>query len=366
MKKKIIGIFIVMLLITPITIASIEEQKDEICRTETILFSQPILREKGDYITVDVTESTSSSIGGDKPKLPVITKTFTFPFNNHITNIDISFSTINKEVLSKPIIPAPEPQVLSSSYSSKNVVMNKATEIYTEFDIYPEQRCNYRIGAGLKDGLRVKFLTIHLYPIQYIPKDNVIHYSDSATIDITFSPSKNPISFPDEYDLLIITPIEFSDELQTLVDYKNDNEISTVMVTLDDIPKKGVDQQEDIKFFIKNSIETWGITYVLIIGSGVNGIEKFPVRYVYCSPYTLEPNFASDLYYADIFDGNGEFSSWNYDNDSRFVEYHIDTTAVDVYPDVYLGRLACNDKKEVSTVVDKIIHFSEKNRIFRW
>jgi hypothetical protein len=357
-----------MLLITPITIANYEDQKDEIFRTETISFSNPIFSEKGDYITLDVIESTSSLIGNDKPNLPVVTKTYTFPFNTQISNVEVSFSNIEKEILTKPIIPAPEPQMHYSTYNSKDSDITKDTLTYTDLDIYPKKRYSYRVGAGLKDGIRMKFLTVHLHPVQYIQEDNMILYSDSAIIEIKYSLSENPISFPELYDLLILTPDEFTDELQPLVDYKNENEIPTIMVILDDIPKKGVDKQEDIKYYIKDAIETWGIKYVLLVGSGIIGEEKFPVRYAYCSPFIFWPlpieiDVPSDLYYADIYNGADDFSSWNYDNDDRYFEYPTDLPAVDIYPDVYLGRLACNNVDEVNTVVGKIINYMENNKI---
>jgi hypothetical protein len=355
--------------ITPITIASIEDQKDEICSTETISFSNPTFSENGDYISVDLTDSTSSLIGNDKPKLPVVTKTYPFPFNTQISNVEVSFSNIEKEILTKPIIPAPEPQIITSVYNSKNIAIKEDAVTYNDLDIYPEKRYSYRIGTGLKDGIRMKFLTIYLHPVQYIPEGNMIYYVDSATIQIKYSPSKNPVSFPDVYDLLIITPVEFADELQPLVDYKNENEIPTIMITLDDIPEKGVDKQEDIKYYIKDAIETWGITYVLLVGSGLSGEEKFPVRYVHCSPFiywfnpSLVGEFPSDLYYADIYDSENDFSSWNYDNDDRYFEYPADLPAVDIYPDVYLGRLACNNIDEEKTVVGKIIDYMENNKM---
>jgi len=365
MNRKILGILLVgFLILSGFGSVAISEKKDETCKTETILFSQPILNEKEDYIVIDVPESTSSSSGTGKPALPVVTKTYTFPFNTHIKNVEILYSNTEKEILTKPIIPAPEPHILSSTYNSKDISINKDIETYDDLDIYPEQRYNYRIGAGLKDGQRMKFLTVHLHPVQYIPEENMIYYSDSATIDITYTSSEKLVSFPEVYDLLIITPAEFTDELQPLVDYKNENEIPTIMITLDDIPEKGVDIQEDIKYFIKDSIETWGITYVLLVGSGVEGEEKFPVRYVYCSPYKfLEENFPSDLYYADIYDSVGGFSTWNDDGDGRHVEYPTDLPAVDIYPDVYLSRLPCNNADEVTTIVNKIINYKEYNKM---
>ena len=51
--------------------------------------------------------------------------------------------------------------------------------------------------------------------------------------------------------------------------------------------------------------------------------------------------FVSDLYYADIYNGTGGFSSWDSNTNNIFGEYHWEgqTDAVDLHPDVYLTRL---------------------------
>ena len=359
MKKELLAIiFVGFLVLSGLGAVAISESKDETCKTETILFSQPILSEKEDYIVVDVPESTSNSIEARKPALPVVTKLYTFPFGTHVTNVEVSYSTIKEKHLSKPVMPAPEPQIVSTEYTSSNFIEKDVAEMYADIDIYPENWYSYRVGAGLKDGQHTIFLTVHLHPVQYTPKSNMIYYSDSATIDITYTSPENPVSFPDEYDLLIITPAEFIEELQPLVDHKNQYEIPTIMKTLDEIPSQGVDEQESIKYYIKDAIENWGVTYVLLVGSGVEDDEKFPVRY---APSLLEEKFPSDLYYADIYDGAGGFSTWDDDGDGRYAEYPTDLPAVDIYPDVYLSRLPCNNAGEVTTIVDKIINYKEHN-----
>jgi hypothetical protein len=364
MKKEILLLILIGILVSSgFGSVLVSGKQNETCKTDTIYFSSPKLSEKDDYIIVDIPESTHCLIGAGKPALPVVTKLYMFPFGTHIKNVEISYSKTEKEYLTKPIIPAPEPQIISGTFNSNYDIKNKVVEIYEDNPIYPEHRFDYRVGSGLKDGKHTIFLTVHLYPIMYTPENNVIYYSNIATIHITYSSYKNPVSFPDIYDLLIITPDEFTDELQPLVDYKNGNGIPTVMVTLDDIPKQGVDRQEDIKYFIKDSIETWGVTYVLLVGSGVEEDEKFPVRYVYCQPYIYEEKFPSDLYYADIYDGLGGFPNWDYDGDGRHVEYPTDLSALDIYPDVHLSRLPCNDADEVNTIVNKIINYYEHNKM---
>jgi hypothetical protein len=109
---------------------------------------------------------------------------------------------------------------------------------------------------------------------------------------------------------------------------------------------EGRDQAEKIKYFIKNSIEDWGISHVLLVG-GLQGQTRkwnLPVRYSHVVPPTeqeyAEQSFISDLYYADIYDSTAEFCSWDSNNDDFFAEWNEEyKEQMDLYPDVYLGRI---------------------------
>ena len=80
--------------------------------------------------------------------------------------------------------------------------------------------------------------------------------------------------------LVIITPAEFSSRLQPLVPHKINRGITTKIVTLEEIyggvyfQANGRDNAEKIKNFIKNAIEQWVTTNVLLVGSS----SKFPTR----------------------------------------------------------------------------------------
>ncbi len=176
------------------------------------------------------------------------------------------------------------------------------------------------------------------------------------------------ICFDDTYDFIVLTPAQFTSELQSLITHKNDRGISTILVTLDEIyngdifPVKGRDNPEKIKYFIKDSIEYWNTSFVLLIG----GSEQFPSRYahIYYDDFNLYPTknewiFPSDLYYADIYDDNGNFQSWDTNKNNIFAEYdwHGNTDTVNLYPDISLGRLACISNSEVITCVNKIIAY---------
>jgi hypothetical protein len=295
--------------------------------------------------------------------MPIVTKVYTYPFGTLIEKVEVTFSDNNVIEVSKPVRPSPEILMDSISHSQKSIESEKIMT-YPEIEIYPEQRFDYRVGTGLDNGDRVVFLSIQLSPVQYNPQEKIIVYSSKAVIDIDYKSPDSPITFPADYDLLIITPAEFVSALQPLVDHKNGIGVSTTLATLDDVPSGvGVDEQEDIKYFIKDAIETMGITYVLLVGAGVEGEEIFPVRQAWIKSGDHEDFFPSDLYFADVYNATGGFSNWDYDGDGRFAEYSVDMQNIDVHPDVYLGKLPANNAEEVTIVVNKIIDYKAHNKM---
>jgi len=76
---------------------------------------------------------------------------------------------------------------------------------------------------------------------------------------------------------------------------------------------------------------------------------------------TLEPFFVCDLYYADIYDENGSFCSWDSNNNNEFGEFELTSfypnDKVDLYPDVYLCRIPCTTEEEVTIIVNKTISY---------
>ncbi len=183
------------------------------------------------------------------------------------------------------------------------------------------------------------------------------------------------------YELLIIAPEKFTSALQPLVVHKNDVAgISTILVTTSEIyagdyfPVEGRDKPEKVKYFIKNAYDEWGIKYVLLVGMDIPCFRDVPVRYCYNQdvvgkPFD-EPYFISDLYYADIYDQYGEFSSWDTDNDGIFGEWYMHEPAedygIDLYPDVYVGRLPCKYVTQVEATVNKIITYETNTYDKSW
>ena len=191
-------------------------------------------------------------------------------------------------------------------------------------------------------------------------------YSFGATV-------ANQSTTAEAYDFIIITPECFSPELQPLVEHKEHYGIVTKVVTLDEIYSgvyfevEGRDNPEIIKYFIRNAKDTWDITYVLLVGNS----SHIPVRYshTYDGWYEWEKTFISELYYADIYDETGRFSSWDTDTNGIYGEWDGEEAQdknIDLYPDVCLGRLACRTKFEVKTIVNKIIDYEQNPADVSW
>ena len=175
----------------------------------------------------------------------------------------------------------------------------------------------------------------------------------------------------DSYPLLVITADEFSDELQPLIDHKENMGLPAKLVTLsevyDEMYWKGRDNPEKIKYFIKESIETWETESVLLVGD----FRKMPIRYVYNNEPSdyYEPRYISELYYADIYDDQGRFSDWNSNNNEYFGEWkgtRAQDQDIDLHPDIAVGRLACRNSFEVRIMVDKIIHYETQTYGEEW
>jgi hypothetical protein len=177
-------------------------------------------------------------------------------------------------------------------------------------------------------------------------------------------------NYEPKYDLLIIAPFEFRDLLNPLVDHKEQFGISTFLQNLEDIYTdnriQGRDNPEKIKYKIKEFYDKYNINYVLLIGGkkGQTSQWYLPVRYVFMENDWIkyyEPYYISDLYYADIYEKNGNFSSWDSDNDNIYGEWYSGEFAedydIDLYPDVAVGRLPCRNKYEVEIMVNKIIDY---------
>ena len=180
----------------------------------------------------------------------------------------------------------------------------------------------------------------------------------------------------EQYDMVVIAPDMFSDTLQLLVDHKNSVGVRTFLKTTEEIYSQysGRDQAEQIKYFIYESVENLGIEYVLLIGDVYTlPIRKTEVKQIWTSIGFIQIyDIITDLYYADIYDSNGSFSSWDSNDDNIFSEYYLYNLGenpgervivdkVDLYPDIGVGRIPCENIDELEIVINKIIIYETQS-----
>ena len=378
MKNKL-PLFIVGILITSglgtFTILGKPTYNMEI-ENESIVISEPIIKDMGNYVIVNLEESKSTLIHSGKPMLPVVTRLFIIPFGSKIKCVDVSFSKVKEFTLLKEVQPALKPVPMIDGVIVKDETIKDA-KVYSSNELYPSSNYSYNTVAGLNGEEHVIYLSVQCYPVRYSPAQNMIYYSEDVDISVTYEEPVIPASFNDEYDLVIIAPEQFSSELQPLVDHKNSYNVKAFLKTTEEIYAEytGVDKPEQIKYFIKDAFDNFGTRYVLLVG-GLNSLiyaERrddcnqgskdwlVPVRYTNNMEMggTNDPGFISDLYYADIYDGKGNFSSWDSNDDGIFANWKFGNPkdTLDLCPDVYVGRLPCRNIKEVKIMVNKIINY---------
>ena len=361
--KKILSIMIIgILIISGLGAVALSNNNEKILKEEIkqVSISTPVIIDNDNYFTIDLNEATSYEMIPGEPEIPKVTKVYVIPFGSTVKEVNVDFSQVKKISLSKQIKPAQEPLIDGKEYNKEFI---KSDEIYSSSDLYPVFKYNYKTNTGIYGKERVVFINVHCYPVRYSPSKNMLFYNDNFEIKIEYEEPANPILFPDEYDLLIISPSEFSDELQRLVDFKNDHNMRTYLVNLDEIYSEftdGRDKQENIKLFIKNEIEEKGIIYVLLVGGMIGQQFEWylPVRYAH-SP--SEEAYISDLYFSDIYKENGTaFEDWDSNGNGKFAEYSgFKKDVIDGIPDIHIGRLPCRDLDQVITMVNKIISYEK-------
>jgi len=361
--KKVSLLVVGILVLSGFGASAISESNNkEMIVLESITFTEPIIQEHDQYVEVRLDGATSYLREPGSPLLPIYTKLFTFPVGTTIKDVSCTFPYIEEITLSKEVIPASEPMpVTYFKVDNKEEVRVKNNNVYSSEDLFPKTRFEYKIGMGLDGNTHVLFVAIQYSPIVYSPQKNILYYTPEATIKITYAPSQPMIRFSDEYDLVVIAPSEFSASLQPLIDHKNGFGLTTTIMTTEEIYAgyPGRDEAEQIKYFIKDALETLGADYVLLVGS----IYKLPMRISMVSLWGFDGDTLTDLYYSDIYDAEDQFSSWDTNNNDNFGE---DEDEVDLYPDVHIGRLACDSIGEVEVVVDKIIHYETETYGLGW
>jgi hypothetical protein len=157
-------------------------------------------------------------------------------------------------------------------------------------------------------------------------------------------------SYP-EY--LVVTSPGLRSAFLPLVTWKIKKGIEASVVSVDSIlsAHSGRDDAEKLRSFLIEAYQS-GTSWVLLGGDE----DVVPVRYAYPSNTSTTPSVTDqqicDLYFSDV---DGE---WDLDGDGIWGEPNQDSP--DIYPDLFVGRVPCDNNAEANAFVEKLLNY-EKN-----
>ena len=175
----------------------------------------------------------------------------------------------------------------------------------------------------------------------------------------------------DDFDLLIITPEIFENEIEPLKEFKDATGRQTVIVTLEDIYSNytGADEAEQIKKCIADYEGNHNISYVLLVGD----VDIIPMRYFYLKRMNAThvnwlQYYLTDHYYADLYNDTGGFCSWNSNGNEIFGEIIDDdddgdydnVDGINYSFDVVVGRIPAGSEEDVERYVNKTISYEKE------
>ncbi len=322
------------------------------------------------------------------PSLPAKYFTFSVPYN--ATDISVSANILDYNLIPSPakVIPMQEPQPSNGSVSIEFTLPDST--IYNTNAYYPSQITKI-VGEGYYLGDN-HVVTVAIQPIQYNPVSNTLKVNNELNLNISytlvdktmlpmrvlsrnsstlradginkakslvlnptnvenfaapFTPSITPSTTEaiPMYQYCIITSRELAPAFERLAAFKKNKGYDAGIVCMEDIIAcenyeegdiiSGInDDAGKLRAFLSDAWEN-GTEYVLLGGKE----PHVPIRYAIRTP--------TDLYFSDI-SGN-----WNADNDLQYGEKDI--ANIDYCPDLFVGRLLCNNIDEINNYIDKLL-----------
>lgn len=275
------------------------------------------------------------------------------------------------------------PQQPSQPYSvGSDGIFHQNADVYASPGIYPVQAWG-EFSTHFLNGH--SFLMASFTPVRFIPATGQVSFFKKVTIQVEtrsteraakallninindntrrriegFAQNASSLaSYPErssregEYQVLIITPDQFSSSYQSLIDLYQVRGYKSNVVTTESInlAVPGQDLQEKIRNYIISQYQDYGIGFVVLGGDE----EHIPHRGFYChvqsSSVYEDYNIPSDLYFSAL-DGN-----WNTDGDNMWGEIGED----DLLPDVAVARLPFSNQNQLQRILHKTTLYQDE------
>jgi len=342
---------------------------------KTYYFSNPQLSEANGYQTIRFKDAMLTGITGE-PMLPYLAVSLLLPPGHIAGNIEI---IPGEEVFFDgfyQICPMQHVQPVSMGESG---IFIKNEAVYLKDMAYPEKLVGH-LSTGFLNGYSVA--STALTPVRYNPAKGKLSYYRSVKIRINTLPDNKAeralqnlhssakvigrlgslvqnmeafAKYPaqnvraDNYQMIIVTPAQFEDDFQLLIElYKTRGIIAKVATTTYIYSAMtGIDNPEKIRNYIIQEYQNHGVEYVTLGGD----VEHVPYRGFYCwvqsSSLYEDSNIPSDLYFSAL-DGN-----WNTDGDSKWAEIGED----DLLPEIAVARLSFSTQAHLDAMLNKTMNY---------
>ena len=151
-----------------------------------------------------------------------------------------------------------------------------------------------------------------------------------------------------EVDMIVITSRGLASSFQPFADWKTKKGYKTLILGTDSVYARypGADNQAKIRNCVIDYWQNRGLKYVLLGGDA--GI--IPDRKCLLTVEGTTESIPADMYYADL------QYSWDSDHNSQYGEM---TDSVDLYHDVYVGRVPADNATDVATFIRKDTMFEK-------
>jgi hypothetical protein len=385
-KNIVFWIFLILILSSlPLTQGYTEQSEKQIILTYN--FEYPTIKTiniNGDaYDRISLTDCVTASNSGE-PNIPSKGVYILLPPKSKLD--DIQIITGEKQILGEGFNIEPVGELIPITYASTSQKIITNNEIYNSNEFYPGKLYT-KIGIYNYRGYKILVLLLH--PVQYNPVTGELYFYENMYVNVKTSsdnivnnlfrgfekdkrdlikkvdnpnvanqyiseiiPSSTSV---DSYNLLILTTDSLKSGFEPLKQAHDATGVGTVIKTLTDIGSSSLD---NIRNYIRDAYNNWGIEYVLI--GGDDGVFPAPTLWVSGMDENVtyyEEYMPSDLFYACL-DG-----PYNYDGDDKWGEPNDGTDGgdVDLVAEVYVGRACVDNMADVNNFVAKTVAYINKN-----
>ena len=151
-----------------------------------------------------------------QPIVPKVVKAVELPFGVKNVKFEVTPKNVHEYEIEGEIRPAPPFVPLTAARTDVVVKSEKDEEIYSSEELFPSSWHRHHVGCGLNDANEpVTHVAIQTYPARYVPASGKLFVAENIDIKISYEdPGSNLFPATAEYDLVIIAPSSFSNDLQ--------------------------------------------------------------------------------------------------------------------------------------------------------